>query len=59
MLSALECGNSGIWNVEFHIPIPAPEFWNVEYGIFLLRTSHPVPLTMYHVKVHWNVEYGM
>ena len=35
-------------------PIPIPEFWNVEFGIVLLRTSHSN-----HAKVLWNVEYGM
>ena len=51
--SALECG---MWNGKFHIPIPIPEFWNVECGIVLLRMSHS---NHAEVLVHWNVECGM
>jgi hypothetical protein len=43
-----------MWNGKFHIPIPIPEFWDVECGIVLLRRFHSN-----HAKVHWNVECGM
>ena len=44
----------GMWNGKFHIPIPIPEFRDVECGIVLLRISHSN-----HAEVHWNVECGM
>ena len=44
-----------MWNVaEFHIPIPIPEFWNLEFEM----PSSECP-TSHHAKVHWNVECGM
>ena len=45
----------GIWNVEFHIPIPIPEFWNVECGSVLLRISHSTMLKCIGI---WNMECG-
>ena len=64
----------GMWNMEweFPIPIPIPEFWNVECGnphsnshSIFQNSGMGIGIVLLrishsnHAKVHWNVEYGM
>ena len=54
-----------MWNVEIHIPIPIPEFWNVECGIVGIPIPHSkilecelecgIPHSIFHIPMHFSM----